>query len=64
MAIAGDGDGHCKRITEGIINIRLPVVGELIENYIIDKLKQNLDQEYIYFQDSIKRRIERKKSGG
>lgn len=59
MLIVQENGCRCRRITEGHVHIRVPLAGDIVEKYIVEKLKANLDQEYEMFQDAIKRRRER-----
>jgi hypothetical protein len=57
MSIVPDGDGRCKRVTDGFLTIRLPVFGEMAERIIIDHLKKNMDQEYKMYCETVRRRL-------
>ena len=48
------------RVTEGSVDIRFPIIGDLMEMFVVDVLRKSLDHEHEMFRDCIKRRIERK----
>ena len=55
-------DGGMTRVTEGYVDLRFPVLGDLMEIFVVDGLKKSLDHEYILFKDCIQRRLDRKNS--
>ena len=57
MSVVPDGPGRCKRVTDGYLDIRIPVFSDFAERLIIDHLKINFDQEYEIFTQAMRRRV-------
>lgn len=55
-----------RRSTRGVLRIKIPLFGELIEKIILEHLRKNFDAEVKMFHDTLKRNRERreKEAGG
>ncbi len=63
MNLMADG-ARTKRVTEGYLRIKAPVIGELGERVILDHLKRNLDLEVDLFHERIRRIREKQRLAG
>ena len=60
MSLHAREGGGMLRVTEGIVDLRFPVLGEMMEIFVVDSLKKSLDHEHALFGESIERRKKRK----
>lgn len=56
-----DGKNGCRREIHGQLNISIPVIGNIAENYIITELKKNFEKEYELTTSFIERKLKKKK---